>query len=145
MNFSSLSQLLTNELHNTKCFNHKMRYQQCCLEYECIQSDKLLLCQICLQDHAMDHKIVALLYAFSNELLEELKEIIRENEDQILQDVKYNVPFFSQIDESFDNVEKEILKLLQESRSKMKKLILVKTNGMRKFVDLKTSLETLIT
>ena len=102
-----------------------------------------MLCQECLENHKKDHKFIPLTFAFSDQVLDNLKDFVVEK--QAIYDMlnSRNSMCLTQIDKMYDDIEKKIFALLQLTRYSANALFPVDYDRS-KLVKLKIQLVTIL-
>jgi WD40 repeat protein len=112
------------ELRRSKCKIHGARYQLVCLEDKCISSNTSFLCPECVKAEHSTHTFFALPYVFADDFLQDAKELMNKKADEHYRRMESNKLVLLQIDEAYDRFQKELIKLLDKSRDRLKESIL---------------------
>ena len=106
------------EAQKNKCQQHNLKINQVCTQRQCIDKNNNLLCHTCAEKH-INHKIYAVSEIFSTELLDDIKESLKEK----LQINQFNMMLVDIIDRIYDDFENQVEITLKNSRESIKKKV----------------------
>jgi len=111
---------LQQTLERMKCLNHNKRADYFCLDDECLNSGKWNLCDMCLKQSTKPHNSRHKSSMYSHQLSEDIQELIHNQEKLLSASLHENSEVLHQIEEFYDNLQREILKLLANSKNQMR-------------------------
>ena len=128
---------LQQTLETMKCLTHNKRSDYFCLDEECLNSGKWNLCDMCLKQSTTHHNSRHKSSMYSQRLSEDIQELIHNQEKLLSTSLQENSEVLNQIEEFYDNLQREILKLLANSKNQMRNSLYEGNNAAASCYELK--------